>query len=180
MSGSADTDRDWVRLGRIGTRYGVKGWVRLTSYTEPRENICEYRHFRAVVGQRELALEMDRVRPHGKGLVAHIVGYDEPETARELAGAELSVPAENLPALEEGEYYWFELAGLRVHTESGHCLGTVNRLLETGANDVLEVQGDADSVDQRQRLIPYLPEQVIRRVDRQRGVLLVDWEPDWL
>ncbi len=180
MSAVAGNDRRWIAMGRIGSSYGVKGWVRLTSYTDPRDNLLSYRHFRAVSGERVLDLEMDQGRRHGKGLIGHMVGYDAPETARELTGAELQVAAEDLPPLDEDEYYWFQLVGLRVHTSSGHCLGTVTELMETGANDVLVIVGDEASVDRRRRLIPFLPDQVVLRVDRRQGTLLVDWEPDWL
>lgn len=125
-------------------------------------------------------LEMDDARPHGKGLIGHFVGYDTPEHARELTGIELYVRTESLPELDDGDYYWHQLTGLQVENRSGVLLGQVRSLLETGANDVLVVDATQDSVDERQRLIPWLPEQVVLNVDLVSGKILVDWEADYL
>jgi len=165
-----------VSLGRIGAPHGIKGWVRLHSHTQPKENILEYRQLYTPAGER---LEFDEIRAHGKGFIAHVVGYDTPETSRVLTGLELSVDRDSLPALESGEYYWHELVGLTVTTTGGEELGRVDQMIETGANDVLVVVSTDSSMDDRERLIPYLPDRVVRQVDVQAGTLLVDWQTDW-
>ncbi len=183
-----EQDVQWISLARIGAPHGVKGWVKLHSYTQPRDNIRAYRDFlvrRADrAGQPEesgpLALELDEIRPLGKSLIAHVVGYDAPEQSRTLTGLELGVDRRQLPELEAGEYYWHELQGLKVSTLDGRILGRVASLIETGANDVLVVEPDEDSIDDEQRLIPWVPEQYIMEVDLEAGSLQVDWEPDWL
>ncbi len=167
-------------LGRIGGPYGIKGWVKLISYTEPLENILDYRHWQGRSGRSQVSLEMDAARPHGKGLIAHFVGYDDPESARRLNDIELTVPASQLPELDDDEFYWHELTGLRVVTASGHVLGRVARLLETGANDVLVVEATDESVDDRERLIPWLPGATVLEVVLPEGRMTVDWEPDYL
>lgn len=181
-------DVQWVSLARIGAPHGVKGWVKVQSYTQPRDNIREYRDFlvRRVsrAGQPgeagPVALELDEIRPLGKSLIAHVVGYDTPEQSRALTGLELGVDRRQLPELEAGEYYWHELQGLKVSTLDGRILGQVASLIETGANDVLVVDPSEDSIDDEQRLIPWVPEQYIMEVDLAAGSLQVDWEPDWL
>lgn len=183
-----EQDVQWISLARIGAPHGVKGWVKLHSYTQPRDNIRAYRDFlvrRADrVAQPEesepLALELDEIRPLGKSLIAHVVGYDAPEQSRKLTGLELGIDPRQLPELEAGEYYWHELQGLKVSTLDGRILGRVASLIETGANDVLVVEPDEDSIDDEQRLIPWVPEQYIMEVDLEAGSLQVDWEPDWL
>ncbi len=165
-----------ITLGRIGAPHGVKGWVRLHSLTQPRENIFQYRRFVMPSGQ---VLEVDQTQAHGKSLIAHVVGYDSPEAARELTGLELSVDQDMLPALEDGEYYWHQLVGLRVITGQKVVLGEVSELIETGANDVLVIRPTEDSIDDRERLLPYLPERVVTHVDLQAGAMQVDWDPDW-
>jgi 16S rRNA processing protein RimM len=167
-------------MGRIGGPYGIKGWVKLIAYTDPRDNILTFRQWQARVGQQWLTLEMDAGKPHGKGLIAHFVGYDDPETARRLNDVELTVPAEELPPLEENEYYWHQLTGLQVITLSGQVLGQVDNMMETGANDVMVVAPTAESVDDRERLIPWLMDKVIREISLEQGRILVDWEPDYL
>ena len=169
-----------VTMGRVGGPYGIKGWVKLISFTEPLENILDFSHWEIRSGQQWVTLEMDQGRPHGKGLIAHFVGYDTPEEARRLNDVELTIATEALPELESGDYYWHQLTGLTVETSSGQVLGRVARLLETGANDVLVVEPTADSVDNRERLIPWLPDRVVREISLEQGRVVVDWEPDYL
>ena len=169
-----------VTLGRIGAPHGIHGWVKLHSFTQPLMNIRQYRVFHCSGSDHSPAsVELDEIRPHGKTLIAHVPGYDSPEQARELTGVELQVDADRLPELEEGEYYWADLQGLRVVNRQGDHLGRVDHLMETGANDVLVVLPDAGSIDDRERLIPWLPGSVVRQVDLEARQLEVDWEQDW-
>jgi 16S rRNA processing protein RimM len=113
-------------------------------------------------------------------LIAHFVGFDTPEAVRELTGLELSVTSDALPDLDSEDYYWHQLIGLQVLNQSGVVLGRVENLFETGANDVIVVAPDADSVDDKERLIPWLPDRVVIEVDMATGRIVVDWEPDYL
>ena len=168
-----------VSLGRIGAPYGIKGWFKLVSHTQPRENILQYRQFTGSLNGRLQQLEMDEAKPHGKGLIAHVRGFDTPEDIRLLTGTELMVPVSKLPDPGD-EYYWHQLTGLLVQNRSGVVLGRVDSLLETGANDVLVVKPCEGSVDRHQRLIPWLPDQVVIKVDLASRQILVDWEADYL
>lgn len=169
-----------VCLGRIGAPYGIKGWVKLISFTEPRENLLSYQRLQVMLQGREQVLELDAAKPHGKGLVGHFATYDTPEAVRELTNLELYVEAAELPALDESDYYWHQLVGLQVVTEQGELLGRVSKMLETGANDVMVVDPTAGSVDKHQRLIPWLPERVVKKVDLTAGTIQVDWDVDYL
>lgn len=173
-------NRSGIRLGRVASPYGVKGWVKLVSFTQPRDNIFSYRRFFASREGAEIELEMDAGKPQGKGMIAHFVGFDTPEAVRELTGLELSVSSDTLPALESDDYYWHQLIGLQVLNRAGIKLGRVESLFETGANDVLVVAPDADSIDDNQRLIPWLPDRVVLEVDLAGDRIVVDWEPDYL
>ena len=164
-----------VSLGRIGAPYGIKGWFKLVSYTQPRENILQYQHFTGSLNGRLRTLEMDEAKPHGKGLIAHVSGFDTPEDIRLLTGVELMVPLSELPELDGNDYYWHQLVGLQVQNRSGVLLGRVDSLLETGANDVLVVKPCEGSVDRHQRLIPWLPDQVVINVDLAARQTQVDW-----
>ena len=184
---------DMLVIGKITGCYGVKGWVKIHSYTEPRENFLRFGKWML---QRRGALEpieFDDGRVQGKGLVAHIAGVDERTLAEAYSGLEVAVQADSLPALAAGDYYWSQLQGLQVwcrnagepgigeqgseeqSSEERVLLGTVDYLIETGANDVLVVKPSTDSIDDRERLIPYLPEDVVTRVDLDRAVIEVDW-----
>jgi 16S rRNA processing protein RimM len=179
---------DMLVVGKITGCYGVKGWVKIHSYTEPRENFLRFGKWML---QRRGALEtieFDDGRVQGKGLVAHIAGVDERTAAEAYSGLEVAVQADSLPALAAGDYYWSQLQGLQVWcrdageagsneqgSEQRVLLGTVDYLIETGANDVLVVKPSTDSIDDRERLIPYLPGDVVTRVDLDRAVIEVDW-----
>jgi len=175
-----DTDKEWVVLGEIGRVHGLKGWLKLISFTSPIENILDYSCFHGIVGGRSQELELDEHRRQSKALLVHFKGYDDPETARLLTGTELTIANEELPQLERGEFYWHQLQGLKVVNQRDQVFGKVSHLLETGANDVLVVKADSESIDDRERLIPYLLNSVIVQVDLQAQTIRVDWEADYL
>ena len=160
-----------VTVGRISGVYGVKGWVRVHSHTEPRENILNYNpwQLRLADGWHSVALLDGRAQ--GKGVVARLAGCEDRDQAARWMDAEIAVRREQLPATGEDEYYWRDLIGLRVITVAGEELGIVDHLLETGANDVLVVRGE------RERLIPYAFGDVVTAVDLENGELRVDWDP---
>lgn len=169
-----------VALGRFGAVYGIKGWLRLNSFTSPVENICEYGQLQAELQGNWRTITVDDWRLQGKGLIVHVEGFDVPETARTLTGTTVWVESSAMPSLPEGEFYWHQLEGLRVVNKQGLVLGTVAELMETGANDVLVVKPDGDSIDQRERLIPYIAGSVIIDVDLTEATIRVDWEADYL
>ncbi len=169
-----------IVMGRIGRAHGVKGWLKLQSWTHPAANILEFEYLLVETGQGLEQLRIDRSRWQGGSLLAHFAGYDEPERARGLTGLEVSVEESALASPEKGEYYWRQLQGLQVVNLAGECFGRVSHLLETGANDVLAVEPDAHSLDDRSRLIPFVPDQVVRKVDLAAGTIEVDWGADFL
>lgn len=167
-------------VGKIGKPHGLKGWVRLNSFTSPPENVLQYRSFAAHRARRDIELELTDARWQGDRLLAHFEGYDDPEAAAELNGLELQIESARLPSLEAGEYYWHQLVGLKVRNQQGELLGRVVRLMETGANDVLVVQACEGSLDSRERLIPFLREQVVKSIDLTAQEIEVDWQADYL
>ena len=162
-----------VTVGRVAGLYGVRGWVKVYSYTEPRENILTYSPWHLRIGDHGLTAEVLDGRRHGKGIIASLAGCDDREAARRLQGAEICVDKRQFPPLAPDEFYWIELIGLKVVNRDGVELGRVADVLETGANDVLVVQAE------RERLIPYLPEDVVLAVDLQEHVIHVDWDADF-
>ncbi|WP_426417208.1 ribosome maturation factor RimM [Aestuariirhabdus sp. LZHN29] len=179
--------KEQVVLGRITTVYGVKGWVKVHSYTEPMDNILNYPQWTLRQQGRLQTVEIDQARQHGKGLVVRLKGCDDREVARAYTASEILVERSQLPELDSGEYYWNQLQGLKVivdsETEDGRVevllLGKVAQLMETGANDVLVVRASKESIDERERLVPYLPDQVIKEVNLDEGFVRVDWDPEF-
>ena len=165
--------RERVILGKIAGVYGVRGWVKVFSETKPKENIFNYSPWQINVSGKWRSVEAVEGKPHGKGLVARLDSCDEREKARELVGAEIAIYKDQLPAADEGEYYWADLVGLEVVTLQGVKLGVVDHLLETGANDVLVIKGE------REHLVPFVQGHYIKQVDLEAGVIRVDWDPEF-
>ena len=161
-----------VVLGRITGLFGVKGWVKVYSYTDPREAGLNYRRW--LLSERDGWREatVAEGQRHGKTIIARIDGCVDRDEATELIGTEIAVPREELPETQTGQFYWSDLEGLRVVHRDGTELGRVAYLLETGANDVMVVHGD------KERLIPFVMDEVILGVDLADGRIDVDWEWD--
>jgi 16S rRNA processing protein RimM len=166
--------QDYVVLGRINGLHGVRGWVKVYSHTQPRENILSYRTWYLLRGGEWIATELLDGRLQGKGIVARLKGYDDRDQAVTLLGTDVAIRRDQMPRTEPGEYYWAELLGLKVINAEGIELGVVEQLLETGANDVLVVKDGSN-----ERLIPYLPGQFVLEVALDEGVIRVDWDPDF-
>lgn len=171
----------YLTVGKITGCYGIKGWVRIHSYTEPMENFLGFGKWLLKRRDGMVPVVFDSGKRHGKGLVVHIDGVDDRTAAEAFKGLEVSVEAASLPQLDDGEFYWHQLEGLQVWCRDGDesvLLGEVDHLLDTGANDVLVLKPCEGSIDDRERLIPYLVDDVVTRVDTEAGVMEVDWFPD--
>jgi 16S rRNA processing protein RimM len=171
-----------LAIGRITATYGLKGWVKVYSYTDPIEQIADYQPWLVKKVDSRDALqvfEYEKVKRHGKGIIALPVGATDCNEAEAWIGFEIWSDQGQMPALEKGEYYWHQLQGLQVINTADENLGRVDHLLETGANDVLVVKADKDSIDDRERLIPYVEEQIVRNIDIDAGKIWVDWAADY-
>jgi 16S rRNA processing protein RimM len=158
-----------IVLGHIAGVYGVRGWVRVVSETEPLDNILRYSPW-LVDGVTHAVAEGRR---HGKGLVARLAGCEDRDQAAALVGKTVAVTRDRLPPPSPDEFYWADLEGLAVETLDGKPLGRVSHLFATGANDVLVVQGE------RERLLPFVWDDVVKDVDFAGKVIRVDWDPDF-
>ena len=160
--------------------------MRVISFTEASDGILDYpvlrADFDASMAPTSAArqLEVDEFKQQPKGLIVLFKGIDNPEEARLLNGATLSVERDALPRLESDEYYWYQLERLTVINQHDECFGIIKLMLETGANDVMVVKATIDSIDDRERLIPYLSDSVLRKVDLDEGVVRVEWDADFL
>ena len=163
-----------ILLGRVHGAFGVRGELKLESFTDPARAILRYQPWilRDAHG-RERELEDARGRETAKGLVATFPGVDDRDAAEALRGSEVWVPRSALPPPAPGEYYWVDLEGLRVVNADGTDFGTVSHLFSTGANDVLVATGE------RERMIPFLQPDYVVAIDFEAGVVRVDWDPDF-
>jgi 16S rRNA processing protein RimM len=169
---NARSDRA-VRLGYINGVFGVKGWVKVHSFTDPRDNLIDYRDWQLDHRGARRPVRVEQAKLSGKNVLVKLEGIDDRDAAADLIGAKINIPRSALPPLEEGEYYWTDLEGLRVRTAGGEVLGSVERLISTGANDVLVLDGG------KNRLIPFVPGRVVLQVDLEAGEIEVDWEASY-
>ena len=170
-------DQSLITLGRVTGLYGVKGWVKVFSDTNPREGISDYSEWllKREHGWQRIAVESGRKQ--GKNIVVKLAGIDDRDMAAILSGCDIAITRDQLAATKPGEYYWIDLEGLKVVTTDGVELGIVHHLLETGANDVLVVREEGSAA--RERLIPYVSGQVVTEVDLLKKRMTVDWDPEF-
>ena len=166
-------NNEWIVVGRFGRVHGIKGFITVHSFTEPRENILHYSDWHILVNKKWQPVEILKVEVHSKSIIALIKGYDQRESASSLINAEIAVSRDQLPTPDTGEYYWHDLMGLQVIDQQHKTLGIVVDMMSTGSNDVLVVMGE------KRILIPYLPELVIKKVDLESKQIEVDWDADF-
>ncbi|MGO4550138.1 ribosome maturation factor RimM [Lysobacter sp. 2RAF19] len=161
-------------VGKLHGGFGIKGEVKLESFTDPPERIFKYQPWTLRDAQgRERTCTGAKGRVTPKGVVAVLPDIADRDAADALRGTELYVPRSTLPPPAPGEYYWVDLEGLRVVNLEGVAFGTVSHLFSTGANDVLVAQGD------RERMIPFVEPDYVKSVDFDAGVVTVDWDADF-
>ena len=174
METSRPAPQGMILLGRVLGAFGVRGELKLESFTEPKSAIFRYQPWRLRDAQgRERDLPEARGRETAKGVVATFPDVADRDAAEALRGAELYAPRSALPPPKPGEYYWVDLEGMRVVNLEGADFGTVSHLFSTGANDVLVARGD------RERMIPFLEPDFVTSVDFDAGVITVDWDADF-
>ncbi len=166
----SDTAESHIVLGHISSLYGIKGWVKIFSYTQPRKNILHYSPW--WLNQQD-RIEIETGRVHGKGIVAKFSGVDDREAATRFLNMKISVPRTSLETLPHDEYYWIDLVGLQVINQNGESLGQVSQLFATGANDVVVVKDK-----KTEHLLPFL-KWVVLDIDLPNGVMRVDWDTDF-
>lgn len=162
-----------VLMGRVVGVFGVRGWLKIESYSQPRDRLFAYRPW--LMGHAGAVREITprELREQGKSVVVQLPDCDTVEQAQTLLGQEIWVPRSALPAPAAGEYYWVDLEGLAVVNTDGVDLGWISHMIATGANDVMVVRGD------RERLLPFTPGHAVQSVDLAAGRVVVDWDPEF-
>ena len=166
-------DRQRTVLGRIGGAFGVRGWLKVVPETRQRDILLEYPIWQLGTPSGWTPCQVLEAKVHSSGLVARLENIADRDQAQALKGQEIAIWHDELPELEAGEYYWSELIGLKVVTDTGIELGVLDRFLETGANDVFVVCGEVE------HWLPYLPEDVVLRVDLESRCMEVNWDPEF-
>ncbi|MCZ6501039.1 MAG: ribosome maturation factor RimM [Gammaproteobacteria bacterium] len=192
-----------IKLGRINAAYGLKGWLKVYSETDPIEQILTYSPWQLQRGDKEpqpekeaqpekepqqekepqlakeLQVEVEKGKIQGRSLIVLLAGVEDRNQAESMIGYEVWIDRARLPGLEQGEYYWHQLEGLKVVNQSGAVLGKVDHLMETGANDVMVVKPVTGSIDDTERLIPFVQDKVVKDVNIETAIIVVAWESDY-
>jgi len=167
-----DQRNDQICVGHITGLQGLQGWVRVFSDTSPRENILEYSPWMLQSESGTTKVEV-KGRLQGRLVLAKLTGIDTRDQAAELIGNKIYIWPEQLPELDQDDYYWSDLIGMQVESTQSEALGRVEDMLETGANDVMVVKGD------KERLIPFVMDEVVTKVDLANRRIVVDWQADY-
>lgn len=183
-----------LTLADIVGAHGVRGWIKIRPYLEDPKILTSLGPLQLGLGERARtkpgtgstkAVEIDSVRRQGKGIIAHIVGVDDRSEAEALRGLSIKAAVESLPEARIDEIYWRDLVGMFVlcrdpdaGSEDPVLLGTIDYLLDTGANDVMVIKATEASIDDRERLIPWVIDSVVTRVDTEAGEVWVTWYVD--
>ena len=167
-----------IVMGKFGATYGIRGWLKVFSYTDNAESIFDYSPWYVNQKGKWVEFKVESWKRHNKGMVCKLEGFEVREDAHLLTNFEIAIDPASLPELSEEEFYWRVLFGMQVVTTIGYELGVVTDMLETGSNDVLVIKANLkDAFGQKERLVPYLEEQVIKKVDREAQRIEVDWDP---
>lgn len=158
-----------ILVGRIAGVYGVKGWLKVHSFTRPVDNILAYSPWFLDSREGLISQSLEESRHQGKHLVVKLADIEDREQARALIHTDILVEKKLLPTPAPGEYYWHDIIGLSVRNADGQDLGIVRQVLETGANDVIVVEGE------QRLLIPWIMDKFIIDINLQAGQMQVDW-----
>jgi 16S rRNA processing protein RimM len=161
-----------VVLGRVGAPFGVQGWVKVTSYTEPAARIASYPRWTLVHGREAREVRVLESKRAGQAIAVRLEGIETPEAARLLTGAEVQVERSELPEPGPREHYLHDLLGLETVNRDGVALGRIDGFLELPAHPVMVLRDGT-----KERLVPVVPERLVA-VDLAAGRVTVDWHPD--
>lgn len=159
-------------MGRVVAPYGIQGWIRIQPFTQHQQGLLDYPQWQVGRDDEWQLRVVETAKVHGAAVVAKLQGIADREQAAALQGLRIAVARDDFPEPATNEFYWADLVGLNVVNAAGVTLGSVARVFETGANDVLVVEGE------RERLLPFI-EPVIRQVDIAGGTIIVDWDADY-
>jgi 16S rRNA processing protein RimM len=173
-------DRDWVELGRVLRPHGLDGWLLVGLHSDDPSNLIAAESLRLAGDPGTIPFRVQSIEPAGSGpggrarVRLQLVGLETRDRAERFVGARVLIPAADLPALPEGEFYWRELIGLRALAADGSRLGVLAEILPTAGADVLVIRGEGPDL-----LLP-VTDRLIVRLDRGAGELWLDPAPELL
>ena len=175
--GKYTPEPSYVIVGQVRRPHGIRGELRVEIITDYPERLEQRACFYLASPDTPETVQrypVEELRLHHDVLLLKLDGCDDRNEAEELRGMLVQIPLEDAAPLEEGEYYHFQLIGVRVETETGEWLGQVAEVLDTGAHDVFIVRGPRGEV-----LLPAV-EDVVLELDLEAGEMVVHLLPGML
>ena len=163
-----------ILVGKISNPHGIKGWVKVISFTDPIENILSYKKWTLSDNETEKTCYLEDSRIQGNKIVIKLEGVNDRDDADLLKNLQIKVNRFDLPKLDENSYYWGDLIDFNVIDIKGKHVGKVDSLFSTGSNDVLVIIDEA----KERLLVPFIMEEVIKCVDLAKELISIDW-PDY-
>lgn len=163
----------YIVVGKVAGAYGIKGWIKVVSYTRPPDNLINYEPWYLVQNDQYIHYQVVDIKRHGKSYIASLAGITDRDSAMMLSGCDIAIARSQLPVVEPGEYYYADLINMDVVNQTGKHLGKLVEIVETGANDVMVVVGDD------RHLIPLVMGSQVTDIDTGQGIIRVDWEADY-
>jgi 16S rRNA processing protein RimM len=157
-----------IQLGVVGAPFGVRGWIKLRSHTDPPERLLDHRSLRIGRGSVWRDYRVEARGRSGGALTVKLAGVEDRDQAQALRGAEVCVPRSELPPRDDKDFYRADLIGCEVVNLEGLGLGVVEHFLETPTQVLMVVRGAQEF------WIPAVP-QHLRRVDLRERRVVVDW-----
>lgn len=164
---------NWIIIGCFGRPHGIKGFVTVNSFTEPKDTILNYDPWYAFINNSWQIVKLISPVINSKTIITQVEGFPERENVALLTNVKIAISKDQLKQLNKDEFYWYQLIGMHVINLQGINLGKVNEIIPTGSNDVLVVQG------KKRHLIPYLPGQFVMQVNCKEHMITVDWDQDF-
>ncbi len=172
---------DYILLGNVSGVHALKGWLKIFSHTSPRLKITKYSSWflKKKTGDWE-AYKVLNGKQQGKNIIAQLEGVNNRNQAEALVGSQIAVKNSQLDPLPQGEYYWKDLLGITVETQSGVSLGKLDWIFNSGSNDVLVVKElNSAKGQKKERMLPFLFDDVIKSIDLDKSLMIVDWDPEF-
>lgn len=182
MASNSPITSELVTIGKISGVHGIKGQVKIHSFTEPTDGFLKYKNYYWFYNKswQKMPVVKNSIKKLGNNIVLNIADITDRDEARKFQFTEIAVAKSELPELKAGEYYWVDLEGLEVYSTYNNdkiYLGVVDHLFETGSNDVLVVKSDGNNP--KEYLIPYIKDQFVLSIDLEGNQMIVDWDPEF-
>lgn len=171
-----------ILIGKFSIPYGIKGWIKINSFSEKKENIFFYQPWYTKDSKKVKIINIKKWKKQYSSLIVQIENFNNRDEINFFKKKEIFIKSESLPELKNS-YYWKDIINCKVLNKQNKYLGTVKKIIETGANDVLIVQYYTNKklkIQCQEIFIPFIDKKIIKNVDIINKIIMVDWDTYYL